>query len=551
MSDAGLSANASRGVKFGSEPASGLNDGDVVAFLDPDSGKPYAVRREEDLTEGRGEAVFLFGVDLDAAEASVATARTLERLRNNENLHLEVHAHGDFVGFRAAGANGRLLQATRKGACRLRFHGECFGTWEEWFLDARVAAEARETKWARLTVVLRHRRLEKLELRVTLVRLGRAKEAEEALRGSAAQTPARSAAAAATPGRCPRPRGTRGAARPRAATAAAAPAGHGRGRHARTSPRSTPACCTRCPARWRRSLSWRCSARWRRAPRRSARWRRCTPRARSCAGGRSASLSGCGRTGRSAWTRLPATRRTCARRRRRPSRRLAEPKKPRRRVRGGDARRLEPSLRGSARARRRRNAHAARADARRRACSIDAWRARWIPGLKTSRTRSARAAAARARVSGATNPWLRPLARGASRGAARRCATAPSPPPSRARASPRWHRRSGDGSSAWRSFARAHPRADARMRSSRRSCDEAPRAIDAWFDQRENAAKIGGRVRNRAAAHPAGNRRERDCFRVGGVGETARDAAAPSRARARRSPRPRRVLLAVARVHEA
>ena len=49
MSDAGLSANAARGVKFGSEPASGLNDGDVVAFLDSDSGKPYAVRREEDL----------------------------------------------------------------------------------------------------------------------------------------------------------------------------------------------------------------------------------------------------------------------------------------------------------------------------------------------------------------------------------------------------------------------------------------------------------------------------------------------------------------------
>ena len=44
--------------------------GDVVAFLDPDSGKPYAVRREEDLREGRGETVFLFGVDLDAAEAS-------------------------------------------------------------------------------------------------------------------------------------------------------------------------------------------------------------------------------------------------------------------------------------------------------------------------------------------------------------------------------------------------------------------------------------------------------------------------------------------------
>ena len=119
MSDAGVSANAARGsdVRFGSEPAAGLNDGDVVAFLDPDSGKPYAVRREED-PEGRGDAVFLFRVDLDAAEASVATARTLERLRNNEDAHLEVQKHGDFVGFRAAGANGKLLQATRKGACR-------------------------------------------------------------------------------------------------------------------------------------------------------------------------------------------------------------------------------------------------------------------------------------------------------------------------------------------------------------------------------------------------------------------------------------------------
>jgi len=204
MSDAGLSANAARGsnVRFGSEPAAGLNDGDVVAFLDPDSGKPYAVRREEDPEGRENSAVFLFRVDLACAEASVATARTLERLRNNEDAHLEVQKHGDFVGFRAAGANGKLLQATRKGACRLRFHGECFGTWEEWFLDARFAEEAQRQKWTRVTVVLRHRRLDKLELRVTLVRLGRVRGSE-----TAEHTPARlhgqAASLALTPGSLP------------------------------------------------------------------------------------------------------------------------------------------------------------------------------------------------------------------------------------------------------------------------------------------------------------------------------------------------------------
>ena len=94
------------------------------------------------------------------------------------------------------------LQATRKGACRLRFHGECFGTWEEWFLDARVAEEARTTRWSRLTVVLRHRRLAKLELRVTIVRLGRAKDAEGA-DAAAAQTPARLLGAADSVGLTP------------------------------------------------------------------------------------------------------------------------------------------------------------------------------------------------------------------------------------------------------------------------------------------------------------------------------------------------------------
>ena len=34
-------------------------------------------------------------------------------------------------------AQDRLLQATRKGACRLRFHGE-ISAWEEWTLDARA-----------------------------------------------------------------------------------------------------------------------------------------------------------------------------------------------------------------------------------------------------------------------------------------------------------------------------------------------------------------------------------------------------------------------------
>ena len=134
MSDAGLSTNAARDVKFGSEPASGLNDGDVVAFLDPDSGKPYAVRREEDRTEGRGEAVFLFGVDLDAAEASVddgggasadgTSRRRIWRLARERGLRLRVGllGVGVFGGFcrrrrrslrrRAASASARWASSS-------------------------------------------------------------------------------------------------------------------------------------------------------------------------------------------------------------------------------------------------------------------------------------------------------------------------------------------------------------------------------------------------------------------------------------------------------
>ena len=357
---------------------------------------------------------------------------------------------------------------------------------------------------------------------MTPVRLGRAKEAEEALRGggSAAQTPRGFRRGGATPGsvpasaRCSR-RGARGQ-----LLAAAAPAGHGRGRHARTSPRSTPALHAMSGAVAKEfvvALQREVAARA--APARVAEMHAASG---SCAGGRSASLSGCGRTGRSAWTRLPATRRTCARRRRGPV---------------GVSRDRTPRLRARPRHRPSRlcartpprNAHAARADARRRA---RAWRARWIPGLKTSRTQLSRSPPRRRgkwrnkSVASAFGSWRRVAPRGG--------ATAPSPP-SRARiaalapAFRRWLE-------AWRA-SRALIRAPTRMQFEALLRRALARAFDAWFDQRENAReKKAGRVRDRAAAHPAGNRREKRLFlgwaASGETAATARARASSARARA-------------------
>ena len=155
-----------REVAFTDEPKSGLSEGDVVAFTVPDDGRPYAAFREDD-PEGRVDGVYLFRAH-DALSPSDATVRALQH--DHPETHLEVQRHDEFWGFRSVYAQGRLLQATRKGACRLRFHGENFGTWEEWTLDAR--SEPLRTPWTRRHVILRHRRLDKLELRVVLVRVG-------------------------------------------------------------------------------------------------------------------------------------------------------------------------------------------------------------------------------------------------------------------------------------------------------------------------------------------------------------------------------------------
>ena len=186
------------------------------------------------------------------------------------------------------------------------------------------------------------------------------------------------------------------------------------------------------------------------------------------------------------------------------------------------------------------NAHAARADARGRgACSIDAWRARWIPGLKTSRTRSVSARPPRASPRrGATNPWLRPLAR--RRVAWRRAAMRDDAAALVARAriaalAPAFRRWLVGGG-----FARAHP---------------PPRGARGRAAARARRRR-SGRPRRRAALPPAASgtarlrsRRRRKRLASGGwLHGDARDARRGSaRARARPSPRPRRQFLAVAR----
>lgn len=173
MTTTTLPSGMLRSVHFDTKPSSGLKDGDLVVFLDPVSGKPFsAIREDLDDDTARETSVFLFGVDHDAAEVPAVTSKTLERLQSNVNTHLEVQHHREFWGFRSSVAENRLLQATRKGACRMRFHGENFGTWEEWLLDARYVERVMNSKWTQTEVVFRHRRLEKLELKVTVVRLG-------------------------------------------------------------------------------------------------------------------------------------------------------------------------------------------------------------------------------------------------------------------------------------------------------------------------------------------------------------------------------------------
>ena len=144
---------------------------DRIAFTTVDDGLPYVVSRAADEDGRDDDGVFLFAPDASLLPASASEAKRHDALRGAADAHLEVQRHDEFWGFRAAVAHGRLLQATRKGACRLRFHGQHFGTWEEWLLDARSRSAVAEP-WTRAEVIFRHRRLERLELKVALVRIG-------------------------------------------------------------------------------------------------------------------------------------------------------------------------------------------------------------------------------------------------------------------------------------------------------------------------------------------------------------------------------------------
>jgi hypothetical protein len=64
-------------------------------------------------------------------------------------------SQGAWLGFRAAAAGDRFLQARRRGGGRLGFSNANLGTWEQW----ELAAGGPEAPWARLRVSLRSRRL--------------------------------------------------------------------------------------------------------------------------------------------------------------------------------------------------------------------------------------------------------------------------------------------------------------------------------------------------------------------------------------------------------
>ena len=165
----------SRATRIAAEPRAGLSTGDVIAFTTVDDGHPYVVSRAADEDGRDDDGVFLFAPDASLLPASASEAKRHDALRGAADAHLEVQRHDEFWGFRAAVAHGRLLQATRKGACRLRFHGQHFGTWEEWLLDARsrsaVAEHIAETDQDRIDRIV-----------AGLVRDGLAVEEDETLR---------------------------------------------------------------------------------------------------------------------------------------------------------------------------------------------------------------------------------------------------------------------------------------------------------------------------------------------------------------------------------
>lgn len=143
----------------------GLKPGDVVAFVTPDEGYPYACEVVVDETRD-GEKKYKFVVDENGKGSSAG-------LREREAAQLEVLEHNGYTGFRCAYAQDRLLQATRHARSRLGFASANFGTWEEWVIDQDEKRKLGDSAWTRVEITLKHRRLDAYRLKVTMVRLGR------------------------------------------------------------------------------------------------------------------------------------------------------------------------------------------------------------------------------------------------------------------------------------------------------------------------------------------------------------------------------------------
>ena len=97
--------------------------------------------------------------------------------------HAPPPLQGKWLGFRAAAAGDRFLQARKSSRNRLVFFSPNVGTWEQWELGGGADPDAAE--WASLALTLRHRRLPQLELAVEVVRVGTVAP----LAGSGAATP--------------------------------------------------------------------------------------------------------------------------------------------------------------------------------------------------------------------------------------------------------------------------------------------------------------------------------------------------------------------------
>lgn len=135
-----------------------------------EEGQAYAVKIDLDDTAGDpGAVVYRLAID---PEVKTEDAEAL--MTKHPATHLEVvrGSLGQFVGFRAPLAQDRFLQGTRRAATRLRFSSDKCGTWEEWEMDPEDSGDMTRP-WSRVDATFRHRRLEKLTLRVTLVRVGR------------------------------------------------------------------------------------------------------------------------------------------------------------------------------------------------------------------------------------------------------------------------------------------------------------------------------------------------------------------------------------------